>query len=665
MPTESLKTIKPSGQGGDYTSLAAWEAGEQADLVTADLYAVAEIQGDWSGGPDTSAVVISGWTTDATHYVEIRADAANSATADWDATKYILENTTSPIVVGVDFLRVVRVQFSLGSSTASRKVFDVSSVGSPTATYVDGCLFRGHGYSGAYSIGLYIFDATANVYATNCVSFNHGTNSTSAAYRLNSQNQTVLYNCTAYGSYYGFRQSSGTVIAKNCISQNATVDFSGTFDAASDYNCDEDGTAPGANSVTGTVTFVAVGSDDYHLASGDTVAKDAGTDLSADSTYAFSTDIDGDTRTGSWDIGADEYASGGGGSFSDSHSDSLTLGEVISPVANFNPSVSESVTLNETQSVSSSFARSQSESFSISEAISPSASFVSVIAEALGISDSQLASALFSRLQTESLSFAEALDYALSLAASASDSFALSESVSSESVFSRSIAEGITISEALAQATDFALQLTESLTLSDTPSEVADYVRSIVEGFSIADTVDAARALYRSVADSFGLADSFLSDLYFGASISDILSFSDNATVEAIYAAQLVEAIALTESVGTASDYARQLQDNIALADLLGFSQAFARSVTESLALTDSVNSSANFVSSAAETLVLSESITPLYTFISSVADSLTFGDTASGTTEITVAKLPPINLASLSYAVSSLGLGEADSNLV
>lgn len=45
------------------------------------------------------------------------------------------------------------------------------------------------------------------------------------------------------------------------------------------------------------------GSYDFHLDSSDTAAKDQGYDLSA----IFTTDIDGDTRSGTWDIGADEY----------------------------------------------------------------------------------------------------------------------------------------------------------------------------------------------------------------------------------------------------------------------------------------------------------------------------------------------------------------------
>ncbi|MFH1666726.1 MAG: hypothetical protein ABIA17_04055, partial [Elusimicrobiota bacterium] len=64
--TFSTKTIKSSG--GDYTSLTAWEAGEQADLVALDRVAVAEC---YDFESVESPISINGWTTDAGHYIKI------------------------------------------------------------------------------------------------------------------------------------------------------------------------------------------------------------------------------------------------------------------------------------------------------------------------------------------------------------------------------------------------------------------------------------------------------------------------------------------------------------------------------------------------------------------------------------------------------------------
>lgn len=55
-----------------------------------------------------------------------------------------------------------------------------------------------------------------------------------------------------------------------------------------------------------TVTFEDEAGDDFHLDSTDTGAVDYGTDLSGDANLAFTDDIDGNTRSGTWDVGADE-----------------------------------------------------------------------------------------------------------------------------------------------------------------------------------------------------------------------------------------------------------------------------------------------------------------------------------------------------------------------
>ena len=58
-----------------------------------------------------------------------------------------------------------------------------------------------------------------------------------------------------------------------------------------------------------TVSFVSTSTKDFHLASADTAAKNAGADLSADANLAVTTDVEGylrPTGAGVVDIGADE-----------------------------------------------------------------------------------------------------------------------------------------------------------------------------------------------------------------------------------------------------------------------------------------------------------------------------------------------------------------------
>lgn len=121
------------------------------------------------------------------------------------------------------------------------------------------------------------------------------------------------YNTTSYGNTKGY---GGFYIQnlKNCIgANNTTADFARTSNyTVSITNCaSSDATA---ESFTGTnvrinQTFSFGGSlnGDFHLLFSGIGAKDYGVDLSADPKYPFSTDIDGDTRSSTWDIGAGEY----------------------------------------------------------------------------------------------------------------------------------------------------------------------------------------------------------------------------------------------------------------------------------------------------------------------------------------------------------------------
>lgn len=120
----------------------------------------------------------------------------------------------------------------------------------------------------------------------------------------------AFYNCDAYGWDVGFNSENNATtlpIAKNDGATNCTNGWNGNWRSGSDRNAsslasDAPGTNP-RNSVT--PSFVSAPSD-LHLSSSDTAWKDQGGDLSADSRFSLTIDGDGETRTGTWDIGADE-----------------------------------------------------------------------------------------------------------------------------------------------------------------------------------------------------------------------------------------------------------------------------------------------------------------------------------------------------------------------
>lgn len=187
---------------------------------------------------------------------------------------------------------------------------------------------NGSGCSGtAAGIG-YASGVNGRLNVRNCIFYNFdGSGSNSGAGRHaaiiytndgSSTGTIYVYNVTDYNSNYtiDFEEPQGNVVVKNVISQASdTFGFFATggasFDAASDYNLsDRAADAPGANSKNSTsVSFVATGSNNFHLNSGDTGAGNSGVDLSADANLVVTTDIDGAARpTGAntVDMGADE-----------------------------------------------------------------------------------------------------------------------------------------------------------------------------------------------------------------------------------------------------------------------------------------------------------------------------------------------------------------------
>lgn len=334
MPTTITKTVKPSG--GDYTSLSAWEAGEQGDLVTADQIRQAECY----AMADTTPCTIDGSTTDDTRYMRVYTPSSERHDGTYRTDKYRIEVSDVPGLVLADHAtRIEGLQvkmtmatdgvhhkaaifpcynFSLGANQFQRVSHCVVLV--DTTGRADNTNIQGVGLD----VGASAASPRPKVYVWNTVTYRIGTgggyNDHTGVHGGAADVDLVAYNCTSVGFNYGFRVRAvaAGVLVKNNVARGSTIGFyvaapATSFDTGSDYNrCDDANSIPGANSQNSvTVAFVDYAGNDYHLAGSDTVAKDAGTDLSADSLLAFSDDIDGQTRTGTWDIGADEYVATG------------------------------------------------------------------------------------------------------------------------------------------------------------------------------------------------------------------------------------------------------------------------------------------------------------------------------------------------------------------
>ena len=317
MATEVIKIVDPdNGSGTNYTSLSAWEAGEQGDLTGArDEIAVAKCRCT-GGTADTSAQII-GWTTDATRYIKIWTDPSENYrhSGKWDASKYRIEVASySSIDIGAENVWVDGIQIKGTNSSSQLRFFATYSLTTSAVLRVSNCILVGQG--GSTYRTLLFPTVTGNrpiTYMWNCITYNWSEYWNSYC-RLTSDQYAYFYNCTFIfnGSDRGLRRENGTLTVKNCyVAGTLYGDYYGTM--TKETCASEDST--GSTGLTGiahsTSNFVNVtsGSEDYHLVNGSALIG-VGTNLYNDTYLPFQTDIDGQDRGGSgatWDIGADEY----------------------------------------------------------------------------------------------------------------------------------------------------------------------------------------------------------------------------------------------------------------------------------------------------------------------------------------------------------------------
>jgi hypothetical protein len=313
--TQLKKTVCPSGC--DYTSLEAAMNGNEQNLVAADKYFDVEISGTWSSA-DTTAVTIHNYTTDATRYINIYTTGSARHQGVYSASYYRSEATSNNISVMTSYTTVDGLQVyqtSPGNSTSN--IVDGSR-------YSVGNIFKNNivkGANGRAQNGISVAQDSgsfgpngAKVYNNIIYNFKNTTYNNGTGISAASGNPTAyLYNNTVYLCYtgiQGFSSASYPVTLKNNIAYNNVTDYNTTsWGSTSTNNLSKDATAPALNTYyrNKTLTFTnnTAGYEDFHLVAGDTDAIDKGADLGS----PYNVDIDGTTRSGTWDIGADEYVS--------------------------------------------------------------------------------------------------------------------------------------------------------------------------------------------------------------------------------------------------------------------------------------------------------------------------------------------------------------------
>ena len=321
---EQVYRIKPGGTPGvdcEYTSLNAFETGERANLITFGKNKVAEVYS--TGNCLTGPVSFNtGWTTDSTHYIEIRAASGHEHDGIWDTSKaygvYDTNDTVNTITVNVD-VHINKIQFSSTQVSSEGMLGLIYTTGSGKTT-IDRCILK---LTNNY-IGIPLFQiGNAVVIVTNSVVLLKQTSNGYTALCVKAYGYFTAYNSTfvAYDYSNGdtntislqTMDSSAVITTENCYLKSSAAYWnygSGTFNKGSkDATSSGDATDSNLQNIAySTATFqnVTFGSENLRLVPMlSNKLLDGGVNLISS---GVTTDIIGTARPqfGAFDIGAFE-----------------------------------------------------------------------------------------------------------------------------------------------------------------------------------------------------------------------------------------------------------------------------------------------------------------------------------------------------------------------
>ena len=287
---EVISIVDPDNDTGtDYVSLAAWVSGEAGNYGGDDP--VAECRSS-SGSADTSGQVsIQGFS----NYGEIivRPISGGEHAGVWDASKYRLTSDSGDwytLFVNNTLTTIHGIQIDAGNSGVNVGIYIAA-----TSVTVTGCIVTN---SAAVDNEKGIVIDAASCRIGNNIVYGFDNDAESAGIYL-IPSVGWIYNNTVCKCARGYETdwTESTRIWRNNLARgNTSYDYKGDIhdNNTGEYNASSDASATGTGCrASQTFTMVDYTNNDFHLTSGDAGALGYATDLSGDSDFPITDDIDG------------------------------------------------------------------------------------------------------------------------------------------------------------------------------------------------------------------------------------------------------------------------------------------------------------------------------------------------------------------------------------
>lgn len=290
-----------------------------ANLVSDDVRILFSCAGS---AADTSVPDFTGFTTDATRYLEMTVEAGSRHSGTWATNKYRIENSGYDAAlrirephVRVSYLQIEQKMTSAGGGTPAAGI-ELNFSDNNGHVSIDNTIVKYTGdYTNQGARGITLvpyFGNNTNVIIRNSLIYDFTYN---LFLTTNTNDDIYVYNNTVMdavtGNFeYRLYGTGATFTMKNNIVQGSATNYNSDGSSGATFthnnNLSEDASSPDAAYQSSVVVFEDESGNNFHLATGDTEAKDSAANLSA-VTEGFTIDVDGETRTGTWDIGFDEY----------------------------------------------------------------------------------------------------------------------------------------------------------------------------------------------------------------------------------------------------------------------------------------------------------------------------------------------------------------------
>ena len=281
----------------------------------------------YGDGADNAIATVSGWTTSSSNYIRIFTPKASNEVGvsqrhdgKYSTSAYRLEITDGPssdaLIVNQSNIKIEGLQVYRNNSSGTRYCININQ--SVSGVDIDKCILRGGG-TGYTSFGILLgYHLTISATIRNSIIYGCPSAGMGIYHNYATSLDVKFFNCTISGCGIGIAgpgdaNPTGGYTIKNCAVFNNGDDFAmqGCGTSTIDYCASDDGDgthsvniSPGSSETSDWGNaFTDYANGDFHIKNASSVLNGAGTDLSS---QGFSDDIDGETRTVPWSIGADE-----------------------------------------------------------------------------------------------------------------------------------------------------------------------------------------------------------------------------------------------------------------------------------------------------------------------------------------------------------------------